>query len=86
MLSREQIEEFGRIDEETDGDPSLRLFEYRKALKAALADREELIGLLRQVEWMEHRVGYRRCPICGGFWKDGGIGHRPDCRLVTALR
>lgn len=51
---------------------------------ALLAERKELLALLREVEWrggFEHSDAY--CPICGADKDDGK--HAPDCRLAAFL-
>jgi hypothetical protein len=76
MLTKEQIEEFRAIEETTDG---------MDAARALLAEREELIGLLREVEWSgSGPSGYARfCPACPG---ESTNGHHPSCRLAAYLR
>ena len=43
-------------------------------LAALRAERDELLALLREVEWTPHG-----CPVCGRS------NHAPDCRLKAAL-
>lgn len=48
--------------------------------------REELIGMLRELEWTQRMVDGARwyfCPSCRR-WKK--IGHADDCRLAALLR
>jgi hypothetical protein len=56
------------------------------ALTEILAERAELIALLREVEWGQNvddgDWGERACPLCHSL-EDGG--HAPDCRLAAAL-
>jgi hypothetical protein len=67
-----------------------------EAVPALLSERDELIALLREVEWAAV-AGYR-CPICHGRrpgtlshydLQDPGLdrseGHAPDCRLGAFL-
>jgi hypothetical protein len=61
-----------------------------------LSERDELIALLREIEWADFKwevdEEYRRCPFCGGFKqecspmdKEDIVGHAPGCRLARAL-
>lgn len=70
----------------------------RVALPALLAEREEMLAVLREVEWAgrawEVDPEYACCPVCGGFrqeclpsGRDGSfIGHAPDCRLDAEIQ
>jgi hypothetical protein len=96
MIDPKKIAEWKRIEEDSEGDNSLRLFLYGQALPALLFERDELIALLREIQWAAV-AGYR-CPICRGRrpgtlshydLQDPGLdhseGHAPDCRLARAL-
>ena len=52
-------------------------------------------AMLRRLEWSaETRTGAWKCPVCGGFKRDGETldgdevkaGHAPDCELDAAIR
>jgi hypothetical protein len=62
---------------------------------ALLADREELIALLREVEWKGtappgyEQDGLSYCPCCAGCRDPAAgwpVGHTPSCPLAAALR
>ncbi len=60
---------------------TLRLLHREKA------EREDLLALLREVEWVPgsgRDESYLCCPACGGVKEDDG--HAPDCRLAAFLR
>jgi hypothetical protein len=66
-----------------------------QAVPQLLAEREEMLEMLREVEWSKP-VGVDgcidACPACLGQkpWRnergDTGGGHAPDCRLAAFLR
>lgn len=54
---------------------------------ALLADREELLGMLRQVEWTTAPgTDVSFCPSCRARAMPGEARHAPDCRLAALLR
>jgi hypothetical protein len=66
-------------------------FPVRDAVPALLAERAELLALLREVEWAPSMASdtdlmgedYDRCPKCLMERRDA---HAPGCRLAAALR
>lgn len=59
----------------------------REALPALLAEREEMLAVLREVEWNGDSAVFE-CPICRGEWDDlhhFGQQHAPNCRLAALL-
>lgn len=57
-------------------------------IRALLADREEMLSVLREVGWSSRdHVGRRCCPVCGGYRPEGDTdrepGHEPGCRLAA---
>jgi len=58
---------------------------------ALLADRAELIALLKKIEW-EGSGDFSNCPECGGLsheWEGtdlGTTGHKTDCKLAAFLK
>lgn len=69
-----------------------------EALPALLAEREEMLAVLRKVEWSATRGTYEQeaCPVCGAgrydppepgpLRDDNRVGHAPDCRLAALLK
>lgn len=56
----------------------------RVAVPALLAEREEMLALLRAMQWAVPQGMARVCPSCRGVFGEGG--HTPDCRLAAFLR
>jgi hypothetical protein len=55
-------------------------------MKALLAERDNLLDLLRRVEWAAYNPDHpwdQCCPVCGRLKRDG---HAPDCELAAALK
>ena len=56
-----------------------------------VTSREDLIQLLRDIEWEGLRWDNAACPCCGGWDTEGhshphpDFGHKPDCRLAAAI-
>src|SRR6266498_672669 len=80
------------IEEPTTGVKST--FEFiaaaREAVPALLAEREELLALLQEIEWSGTEDGQEVCPACRGHREPppGDLsaygarhGHAPDCRI-----
>lgn len=70
-----------------------------EAFPALLAERDELLALLREIQWADNSGDEytAECPCCGGTSpvsaanhdydpNDRDISHRPDCRLAAFLR
>ncbi len=54
-----------------------------EAVPALLADRVELVALLRELEWCGLSTDGMECPTCSQTLIEG---HRADCRLAAFLR
>jgi hypothetical protein len=94
MIDPKKIEEWKRLVALTD--ELAPRPNSASVVAALLTERDELIALLKGVEWAAV-AGYR-CPICHGRrpgtlshydLQDPGLdhseGHAPDCRLARAL-
>ncbi len=53
-----------------------------QAAKVLLAEREEMLAVLRELEW-SGLVVEAACPICEAY---SGTTHAPDCRLAALIR
>ncbi len=99
-IDPKKIEEYRTIESDTEGDTSLRLHLYQQAVPALLAEREELIALLREVEWADNSDGIRMCVVCAGinpedyekarrlwcYYLPGRRGHTANCELGAFLK
>lgn len=62
-----------------------------RGVMALLSERDDLIGLLREIEWRgwtgvsEDPVTTAACPTCRARTRNGVDGHAPDCRLAAFL-
>ena len=99
-IDPKKIEEYRTIESDTEGDTSLRLHLYQQAVPALLAEREELIALLRKVEWADNSDGEydQACPCCARRLANNGCkcehcvaafgmgSHAADCELAAFLK
>jgi hypothetical protein len=99
MIPKEKIAEWKVVLADAQLDPrggTVLIEMARHVVPALLFERDELIALLRELEWAAV-AGYK-CPICRGRrpgtlspydLQDPGLdhseGHAPDCRLARAL-
>jgi hypothetical protein len=63
----------------------------REAIPDLLAERAEMLALLRDVEWSDRdHVQRRCCRFCGEYAPEGdrddSLGHALDCRLAAFLK
>ena len=58
--------------------------------RACVNCHDDLVALLADLEWASHGLYGKTCPSCYGSerenWGYTTAGHKPDCRLVQALK
>lgn len=73
-----------------------RIEEWRgleiEAIGSLLAERAELLAILRGIEWSE-TGDFASCPVCGGLSPEFAktpkadlVGHETDCKLAAFLK
>jgi hypothetical protein len=87
-IDPKRIEELKRIVSNVEPGAVLSRRWLAEGVTDLLAEREELIGLLREIEWVAANTDRDRawCPSCKGVGSIRGHGgHHPNCRLAALI-